>query len=389
MNKMIYKIIKNIQFISLGILNKIFLKDENKIFIEDIASIRDNHYIMFKYMIDNTYNNRYKIIYFTNQTNPITKNNYENVSFCSSTLLGIYHKITSKYVFYAYGANRFDCYTSSKQIVFNLWHGSPFKRIGYMKNKPIYKEEKAYTHLLVASEFFNEYMKEAFRCTDKQIFIGGNPRNDLLFGSKKILEKLSVDRNRFNKVICFLPTFRNAPTLNINTFDSEFPLLNEDNINDLNNMLKVNDTLLIVKLHHAQVNIKIMKKQYSNIIFFTNKDLENRQVELYELLAESDALLTDYSSVYFDYLLLQRPIGFVIEDIQEYIDKRGFIMENPLDLMPGEKIYNYDDLIKFIQSTIRGEDSYEQERKQINDLVNKYQDNNNCRRILDNIGITI
>lgn len=388
MKKKIYVMIKKLQFWCLSTLNKLLVKNKKKIFIEDIACIMDNHYVIFKYLLQNGYNKKYKIIYFTQKKNKLYKQNYDNVSIICGTIKGIYHKITSKYVFYAYGMNRFDCLPSKRQVIFNLWHGSPLKKIGYMKEKPIYKEEKSYTHLLVASDFFIDIMKRAFNCSDEQIFIGGNPRNDLLFTKEDVFLKLCINKSNFKKVICFLPTFRNSSNLNINKFNSEFPLLNDQNIDELNSKLKHDNILLIIKLHHAQVDTHIMKKDYSNIVFIKNHELEEKDVQLYELLGNCDALLTDYSSVFFDFLILDKPIGFVLEDISEYRDKRGFVVDNPLEIMPGAKIYTYECLIKFIQNLIDDNDQFANHRHEVNEIVNKYK-YGNCKHILDNVGIKL
>ncbi len=79
----------------------------------------------------------------------------------------------------------------------------------------------------------------------------------------------------------------------------------------------------------------------------------------------------------------------MLDDIHEYRDKRGFVVENPLELMPGEKIYNEEEFVGFIKNTCNGIDNYKDERKRINDLANKYQDNKNCERILDFLGIAL
>ena len=55
------------------------------------------------------------------------------------------------------------------------------------------------------------------------------------------------------------------------------------------------------------------------------------------MLGSSDALITDYSSVYFDYLLLDKPIGFTVDDMELYIKDRGFIFNNPEEYMPGKR----------------------------------------------------
>ena len=64
----------------------------------------------------------------------------------------------------------------------------------------------------------------------------------------------------------------------------------------------------------------------------------------YELIGISDGLLSDYSSVAVDYLLLDRPLGYVLADYNIYKEKRGFVFEDPLEYMPGEKIYNVCDI---------------------------------------------
>ena len=62
--------------------------------------------------------------------------------------------------------------------------------------------------------------------------------------------------------------------------------------------------------------------------------IQKQKMTVYTLLRNADGLITDYSSVYFDYMLLDRPIAFAIDDIKEYGDKRGFIFETPEDYMP-------------------------------------------------------
>lgn len=93
-----------------------------------------------------------------------------------------------------------------------------------------------------------------------------------------------------------------------------------------------------------------------------------------------DVLITDYSSVYFDYQLLDRPIGFAIDDVEEYRRNRGFVFDNILDYMPGEKIYSFDELKTFFDHLHKGQDDYSEKRKKVNDLVNHWQDAGNCER---------
>ena len=115
--------------------------------------------------------------------------------------------------------------------------------------------------------------------------------------------------------------------------------------------------------------------------------LEENDVRFYTLLNQTDALITDYSSVFFDYLLIDKPIAFTVDDIDSYSDNRGFVFDNPLDYMPGKKLHNAEDFREFVTDCISGKDDYTAERKDINDKVNYYKDNKNCERIINFVGL--
>ena len=95
---------------------------------------------------------------------------------------------------------------------------------------------------------------------------------------------------------------------------------------------------------------------------------------LYSLLGRADALITDYSSVYFDYLLLDRPIGFAVGDMKDYEGERGFTVDNPYEYMPGEKFSDGEGMLEFVRSVFSGIDLYGAKRREMNDIFNKYQD---------------
>ena len=91
-------------------------------------------------------------------------------------------------------------------------------------------------------------------------------------------------------------------------------------------------------------------------------------------------MITDYSSVYFDFLLLDRPIIFIPFDIKEY-SKRGFALE-PYDFWtPGPKVYSLNELIKELKVFINNPEYYNKERKTVNHLVNTYKDGKSCERV--------
>ena len=83
----------------------------------------------------------------------------------------------------------------------------------------------------------------------------------------------------------------------------------------------------------------------------------------------TDALITDYSSVYFDYLLLDKPIGFVVDDLDDYRQNRGFLLEPVGRWMPGTRIEALKDLKEFARSVAQGDDLHREDRQ---DLVTMF-----------------
>ena len=136
-------------------------------------------------------------------------------------------------------------------------------------------------------------------------------RNFRFLCGKKLENWLISDK--YNKLILWLPTFKhNNLETNRNDFaletQNDISIMSEEFLKDLNKKLKELSILLIIKFHPGQ-NINYVKIQnYSNILMMTNNEMESKNIDLYSLMAESNAIITDYSSVYIDYLLLDRPI---------------------------------------------------------------------------------
>jgi len=168
-----------------------------------------------------------------------------------------------------------------------------------------------------------------------------------------------------------------------------------DKIDEKINQLGVEfDTFLVgsqipkdIQKRDEELSEKFNYSSHSNIMCLTNPELEEKGIHFYSLLKQTDALITDYSSVFFDYLLLDKPLAFTIDDIDSYSGNRGFVFENPLDYMPGEKIKNSEEFFSFIDNCVNGLDEFKSQRLDINDKVNYYKDNKNCERIIKFVGI--
>lgn len=366
-------------YIFLSFVNQIIIKKKNRIFFEDSNCIKDNQYYLCRY-IENNLSQKYQVIYFTKKRSNFYHSIQSKVVY--STIKAFYYALTAKVLVFCYGTSKFQCIPQKGQIVLDLTHGMPIKKAGYQFYNYPYPYERCFTNFVVTSAFFSKVMCDAFHFKPSQALITGLPRNDLLFDASKIdtvKTFLNVDKK---KIILYMPTFRNSSSLGLSGMGKDFSLLSEANVNDINCALKSNNSLLVVKLHHAQDDMAFMKEKYTNIIFLKNKELYDRNIDLYNLIGASDALITDYSSVYVDYMNLKRPIGFVFDDYLEYKEKRGFAFDNVERYMPGAKIYNEKDFIDFIENVFHKDTEMLSQYRSVNDELNVYKDENNCLRLV-------
>ena len=216
-----------------------------------------------------------------------------------------------------------------------------------------------------------------------QLKVWDNPRNDALVEPVAHSDIERLFGLKYQKMILWMPTYRKSKKLNNHEDSSkDIPIIDAQNLIEINETLKSVGNLLVIKPHPLQNSITHLVHESSNIKILTNDDLYKMGIELYQFVGSADALITDYSSIYFDYLLLNRPIGFAYDDFEEYIKRRGFTVDNPQDLMPGTKINDTKTLCKFL-SDPSADDKYEEVRRTVRANMSYWNDNQNCRRISD------
>lgn len=376
----------------LTLLNKFIKKDEKLVFFYSNMGFRDNVRAVYDYMMEHGYNEEYRIVCAIDEweeykmEKKYLPERYKNVKFVSLKG-GILKFLRAKYAFYSFG--KYPIKPSKEQVVVNVWHGMPLKRIGNMEKGKEKVKYNYFTYILATSKLFADIMMKSFSCSKEQVIINGQPRNDVMFKEDKELdERIRMGASKF---IFWLPTYRKKLRAEENEYaiddlgkqKSPIDLLKSVRGHDFDALLRENNVQLIVKHHPLHMEDDI--GYFTNIKVFSHKDFENAGCDLYSYLRNADALITDYSSVYFDYLLLDRPIGFVLDDMNDYNEERGFVFDNPLDMMPGAHIKTEKDLTEFVLSVIEGRDEYADKRRQFNDMVNQYQDGNSTKQLLDRI----
>jgi CDP-glycerol glycerophosphotransferase len=291
----------------------------------------------------------------------------------------------ARFIFVTHGLNdvvpiRF----SPKTTFIETWHGILMKKyiniydtFEYSRWAKILKlkieNDNIYNYFITPSGTEKNLMilKKNFLLPSNKILVTGYPRNDIFFSKKPNLSKNIKSKYKipdtFKQIILYAPTFRD------NDLTAKFPLSNGELI-ELNEFLKINNSILLMKAHKAEKKLEF--KSLSNI-----KNIR-KDSDIQELLFISDILITDYSSVYIDYLLLNRPIIFFTYDYDYYEKKNRGLLYNLKEIAPGPLIYTGKELIKTIKNIFEIGKEYEQKRKKINEQFNKYQNGKSTERLL-------
>lgn len=359
---------------------------KNSIIFESHPDLACNTYPVFKLMLDKGLNKKYRMIWLVNDKRKYKNWNVKNVFFININPKNIWGKIrlvylqsTSKGLIYS---NRFIKKRNKKQFAIFLAHGSLGKKL-----KGIYEINDDCDYMLNQSEFFIPINSEELNIAQEKLICLGYPRNDYLFDEIKTNSIIFNENIKYEKIIIWLPTFRQHKGGKQDTsknYNYGFPILDsEKSIDRLSKYLKNIGIMLIIKPHPAQDMEYFKSIKLPNIVIIDDELLKQNNIQLYSLLSQSDALITDYSSVYYDYLLTEKPIGLTIDDIEEYEESRGFIFDKPLEIFKGFYIKNIDDFIKFLDSIIKNIDFYKDDRKEIKNLTNFYKDNNSTKRVVE------
>ena len=357
---------------------------QNRIIFKSRGDYSDNSRALYDYMMSINLDRIYKMVWAVDDVDTFKKSNMRHTSFIEtkpkkivSKLIFHYNLATAKYTFSSY--SRIGVRLNKGEVHVNLWHGTGPKNPSFMDLGT------GYDYVLYSSEYFMDGYINSLSCKPEQLLPLGNVRNDLLFEKSIVLDKL-VDK-KYKKIVMWMPTFRKNKG-GYQDFDTnmvyEFGIPVATRLEDLvriNDFFKAENMLLIIKIHPAQDMTGIKLHTMPHILFLTNEELFEKDIQLYALLKEMDALLTDCSSVYVDYLLLNRPIGFTVDDAKDY--KTGYFFENYLDYMPGNHIVTMEELMLFFKEVSISIDQYAGERERINNLFNKYQDGNLAKRIVE------
>jgi len=320
----------------------------------------------------------------------------------ANSLRGLWTALRAGMVFISSGmldVNPFACYGAFKV---QLWHGIPLKKIGLddkisenpdltsfhnaliiLRIKLLFLLFPKYDLIISSSPVVTERLSTAFGAKKEQILLTGYPRSDIILKSEPLsvpfIEKLKTEWG-VAKFILFAPTFRKD--MNGGNLFSEMDMAG------LHQLLVKCNAAFLIKLHYVQREQMVLSNDEINLYHIhLISDEESSDINL--LLPHIDILITDYSSVFFDFLLLDRPIIFTPFDIDQYaaIDREFY--EDYNSATPGPKCKNWNEVIKALSDILKGRDLYGEIRREKLRVYNSYIDVNNCQRIVKEIKLML
>ncbi len=247
-------------------------------------------------------------------------------------------------------------------VILDLWHGIPLKKIGFDNlyevnhNSIIQKIKRFFKYFplrklyyFAPSENFREIYKSAFKKSDKYIKTLGQPRNDIFFEERDESDKRKYFPDK--KIILYCPTHRQEGAVKQDIgklFD----------LDRLNKFLQNKDYFFVIKKHfyHREEVDNNLLSDYDRILDITDKDYD-----IQRLIEECSLLITDYSSIYIDYLLLDKPLMFYCYDYDDYIKNDREMYFTYDEVTPGVKAKNKDELMDALEKFSQMPDSYQKE----------------------------
>ena len=354
--------------------------------LEHFGQIRPDSHIWLFSSTDNShynYNSRYLFEYVKENLPEITplfvindpelrnslSSKYGKQYFIETeSIQGIRQALSAGVWFTSAGLPAYGTGLHKKRLIINLWHGVPLKKIALLDPnlkkaariyfKKIFSEN--YTCILTTSHELIPLMARSFAVSEDKIKVWGQPRNDGMFQKndcREILGQLFPDLPEYTKTVLYAPTFRDYGQVQL------FPFKDFDQ-KQLEAFLEEKNMLLFIRTHVAEQG-SAAPYLGKRIRFLGNEQAE----DVTGILNIFDCLITDYSSIYIDYLLTDKPMIFLPYDRQQYLDGRGMNFDYD-DVTPGPKPETFND---FLDALSPKEDFWKSERTRVNRLFNEIQ----------------
>lgn len=345
------KIIRSKRELSKALYIHIFMKQslkENWVLCESFfgKSYSDNPKYIYEYLSKN-YFGRYRFIWVMNKN---TKIPYKHTRVKRFSLMYFYYLARCRYYIFN-GRQPVWARKREGNTFLQTWHGTPLKRLAFdmedissataSYKKQVYQQSKAWDYLIAPNQFSSDIFRQCF-LYNKEMLETGYPRNDILHMdgkeqfAERIKAKLGLPPDK--KVILYAPTWRDDEYYGKGRYKFSLKLelsLLEEGLS--------RDYIILLRTHYFiadHLDIDGLEGFVYNV---------SKYDDIAELYLISDLLITDYSSVFFDYANLRRPMLFFMYDLDKYRDVlRGFYIDIEEEL-PGPILSTTEEVMESIR----------------------------------------
>ncbi|MBO4903559.1 MAG: CDP-glycerol glycerophosphotransferase family protein [Lachnospiraceae bacterium] len=327
----------------------------------------------------------------------LNENGYE--AYYYHSLKGIGFALRAGVYIYDNYSKDINFWQSGGAVKINLWHGSGNKQINHdnLHDKVRHpgnawekwctwlrrlSDEKPTDYILATSDAMMPVFASAFAVPEDHMIVDGYPRNDILFPTEEcnienlltkperaLLEQIERCREQGYGILAYMPTFR----------DSEKKFFDVMDLMAFNAFLAEEKLMFVAKIHvKSRIKEEFLKCDYSNMI------IADPDIDVYTFLPQTDMLITDYSSVYTDYMLLDKPVAAFQYDREDYErDSRECTIDQD-EYMPEIKACNMQELMDTIR-VLKSDDPRREARHRSRERMFKYTDGKASKRLSEYI----
>ena len=361
----------------------------------------DNARALFEYMIRDGYNKRWKLVWLV--YDPASKDyeswkRYDNVVFIGTQDskseeskkkdLYYHYLCLAKYAFVTDDESFFRRRRGDQTLV-QLWHGD-----GVKARTRFRRMESRWDYMVCTSQFYADSDQEVFGLRADQTLPCGLPKDDWTASKTDKTQSFEEEIKGFYHTILWAPTFRKSVqglellNENVTVNETGLPILATWHAcSQINEILKSYNCILLVKLHPVADLSLHEGRSYSNIRLMTNQDLYSKGLFINHIMPYFEAFISDYSSAITSYMILDRPMAFTLDDLNEYDESRGFVLNPVKEYLPGKELYTVKDMIDFIEDVCRGKDITMDKRRRLMSKMIDYRDGKSSERLLEILAI--
>ncbi len=303
-----------------------------------------------------------------------------------NTFAAYWAYVSARYVFFTHGLYGSPEPPSHKTYV-NLWHGDgPKRRKGFAVVRS--------TFVVAGTQLWGGKRGRTFGVSEDRVLITGNPRVDQFArpASDQGLRRVGLDPSR--KLVLWLPTYRTTD------YDGRRvgAARNWTDAAELSHSAAVRLDLARIARDASELGATLAVKPHpldadtfadTGLHIITGSDLRAARITLYQLLARADGLVTDYSSVWTDFLTVDRPIGFYCPDVDSYVAGRGLNVDDYPALLPGPLLTTREDWLGFVRACTCEPRASREQRARTVVTIGAETRGGATERLLDAVGVPL